>query len=256
MKIVLNRDVKNLGKVGDICEVANGYGRNFLLPKHYAVVANKKNLSELQEKLEKLKEQNDAFTKEANEVANMLNGEVFNLVRQASDDDTIYGSIRTKDIYELINSFLQTNNKDFKFDIGGIEMQTIKSLGKYVISVYLFADVCAKIRLNVCRIVSDFESDIVAFDKKFADALVKVDDAKKNAKLLTVDKKVAKIAEKEQKKAELDAKRKASREAFLSTKNQNVDAKLNEQEINITNKDTEIEVENAEISADNASENN
>ena len=159
-------------------------------------------------------------------------------------------------VYELINSFLKTNNKDFKFDIGGIEMQTIKSLGKYVISVYLFADVCAKIRLNVCRIVSDFESDIVAFDKKFADALVKVDDAKKNAKLLTVDKKVAKNAEKEQKKAELDAKRKASREAFLSTKNQNVDAKLNEQEINITNKDTEIEVENAEVSADNASENN
>ena len=254
MKIVLNRDVKNLGKVGDVCEVANGYGRNFLLPKHYAVVANKKNLSELQEKLEKLKEQNAIFEKEANEVANMLNGEVFNLVRQASDDDTIYGSIRTKDIYELIKSFLKTNNKDFKFDIGGIEMQTIKSLGKYVISVYLFANVCAKIRLNVCRIVSDFESDIVAFDKKFADALVKVDDTKKNAKLLTVDKKVAKIAEKEQKKADAEAKRKSSREAFLSAKNLSVDVNEEKQKIDNIDGDAEIKVENAEVLADNASE--
>lgn len=255
MKIVLKRDVKNLGKVGDVCEVADGYGRNFLLPKHYAIVANKKNLSELQEKLEKLKEQNSILEQEANEVANMLNGEVFNLVRQASDDDTIYGSIRTKDIYELINSFLKTNNKNFKFDIGGIEMQTIKSLGKYVISVYLFADVCAKIRLNVCRIVSDFESDIVAFDKKFADALVKVDDTKKNTKLLTVDKKVAKIAEKEQKKAKVEAKRKASREAFLATANQNDDENNNRSvNFNGDTKSEEINVENAEVSADNANE--
>ena len=251
MKIVLKRDIKNLGKVGDVCEVANGYGRNFLLPKHYAIVANKKNLSELQEKLEKLKEQNEVLVKEANEVANMLNGEVFNLVRQASDDDTIYGSIRTKDIYELINSFLKTNNKNFKFDIGGIEMQTIKSLGKYVISVYLFADVCAKIRLNVCRIVSDFESDIVAFDKKFADAVVKIDDTKKNAKLLTADKKIAKVAEKEQKKAEAEAKRKASREAFLSAKNQNVDVKTEAQNVDNNDKKMEEKVENAEVSADN-----
>ena len=251
MKIVLKRDIKNLGKVGDVCEVANGYGRNFLLPKHYAIVANKKNLSELQEKLEKLKEQNEVLVKEANEVANMLNGEVFNLVRQASDDDTIYGSIRTKDIYELINSFLKTNNKNFKFDIGGIEMQTIKSLGKYVISVYLFADVCAKIRLNVCRIVSDFESDIVAFDKKFADAVVKTDDTKKNAKLLTADKKIAKVAEKEQKKAEAEAKRKASREAFLSAKNQNVDVKTEAQNVDNNDKKMEEKVENAEVSADN-----
>lgn len=218
MRIVLKRDLKNLGKVGDVCEVADGYGRNFLLPKKYAVIANKKNLSELQEKLEKLKEQNSKLEQEAINVADMLNNEVFNIVRQASDDDTIYGSIRTKDIYELVNSFLKTNNKDFRFDIGGIEMQTIKSLGRYVIQIYLFAEVYAKIRLNVCRIVSDFESDIATFDKKFAESIVKVDDTKKNVKLLTVDKKVAKIAKKEQRKAKIEAKRNVSKEAVLEQK--------------------------------------
>ena len=50
MKIVLKRDIKNLGKVGDICDVASGYGRNFLLPKGYAVIANKANLQKLQKK--------------------------------------------------------------------------------------------------------------------------------------------------------------------------------------------------------------
>ena len=45
MKIILNRDLKNVGKVGEVCEVSDGYGRNFLLPKGYAVIATKANIA-------------------------------------------------------------------------------------------------------------------------------------------------------------------------------------------------------------------
>lgn len=218
MKVVLNRDVKNLGKVGDICNVADGYGRNFLLPKGYAIIANKKNVNELQQKIAELQKKNEETENKAKSVAEMLNNEVFNIVRQAADDDTIYGSIRTKDIYNLIMCFLQKNNNDFTFDIGGIEMQQIKALGKYVIVVYLFGNVCANIRLNVCRIVSDFENDISIFDKKMIEASQKTDDTKRNAKLSGADKRIAKIAEKEQKKAEMEAKKQEKRKALIENK--------------------------------------
>lgn len=215
MKVVLNRDVKNLGKVGDICNVADGYGRNFLLPKGYAIIANKKNVNDLQQKIAELQKKNEEIENKAKAVAEKLNNEVFNIVRQAADDDTIYGSIRTKDIYNLIVCFLQKNNYDFTFDIGGIEMQQIKALGKYVIVVYLFGNVCTNIRLNVCRIVSDFVNDISIFDKAMIEASQKTDDTKKNIKLAGADKRIAKIAEKEQKKAEMEAKKQEKRKTLI-----------------------------------------
>ena len=105
MKIVLNRDVKNLGKVGDVCEVANGYGRNFLLPKGYAIVASKQNIEKLNKKIEELKAKNAKLEEDATKVVALLEKEVFNVVRQAADDDTIYGSIKNRDVYKMIEVF-------------------------------------------------------------------------------------------------------------------------------------------------------
>ena len=65
MKILLNRDVKNLGKVGDVVSVKNGYGRNFLIPRGYAIVATKVNIAKLQDRLEEKKKQNEVLIKNA-----------------------------------------------------------------------------------------------------------------------------------------------------------------------------------------------
>lgn len=237
MKIVLKRDIKNLGKVGDICDVASGYGRNFLLPKGYAVIANKANLQKLQEKLKDLQKENETMTEKAKEIAGLLSNEVFNLVRQASDDDIIFGSVRTKDVYALINSFLSKNGKTFSFDIGGIEIQPIKTLGKYLIPVCLFGDVNVNLRINICRIASDFESDVVSFDKKFEESMTKVDDTKKNSKLASADKKIEKIAAKEQKRQE--------RKAAKHGKNNEIE----------NNNETATEVKNDASSVDTVEEN-
>lgn len=59
MKIVLSRDINGLGKVGEMVVVKDGYGRNFLLPKGYAIVANKANVAKLQVKLEEMKAKNN-----------------------------------------------------------------------------------------------------------------------------------------------------------------------------------------------------
>ena len=223
MKVVLKRNVKNLGKVGDICNVADGYGRNFLLPKGYAIIANKNNIALLEQKREELIKKNNELEKEAKQVAEVLNNEVFNVVRQAADDDTIYGSIRTKDIYNLILNLLKSKNSNFVFDIGGIEIQQIKSLGKYIIPVFLFGNISANIRLNVCRIASDFESDISSFDKQMLDNSQKTENIKKNNKLLNADKKLEKMKNKMEKKTNNDKENK--------NENKEVNAKAEEDNI-------------------------
>ena len=210
MKIILNRDLKNVGKVGEVCNVSNGYVRNFLLPKGYAVVATKANIAQIESKLAELKEKNAQAEKDASVVAELLNKEVFNTVRQAADDNTIYGSIRTKDVYNLIKACLSAINSSFDFDIGGINIATpIKALGQYVIPVCLFGDVVASVRLNVCRNQSDFESDTAAFDKKMQQALAVAE--KKNA-----EKVEAKEAKKEEVKEE-QPKEEAKTEVAEST---------------------------------------
>ena len=172
MKIILNRDIKSLGKVGSIVTVKNGYGRNFLLPKKYATMATKENIAKLEQKLDELKARNNELIDKAKQVADLLDNTVFNTVRQASDDDTIYGSIRTKDIYGFIINLLKNKNFNFPFDICGIKIaEPIKILGQYVISIEIYSDIVSNLRLNVCRTTADFEEDVASFDRKKEKAL-------------------------------------------------------------------------------------
>ena len=183
MKVILNRDIRKLGKVGDVVTIKDGYGRNFLLPKKYVSVATKANIAKLQDKIEELKVKNDNLLKQAEKVANIINTSIYNVARQASDDDIIYGSVRTKDIYNFICSLLQQNGVDFQLDIGGIIVSNpIKTLGQYIVPIEIFSDIVANIRVNVCRTSADFEQNIDAFDKKREKALMSEKDAKTKEK--------------------------------------------------------------------------
>lgn len=241
MKIVLNRDVKNLGKVGDVCEVANGYGRNFLLPKGYAIVASKQNIEKLNKKIEELKASNLKMEDEARKVVALLEKEVFNVVRQAADDDTIYGSIKNRDVYKMIEVFLTNNNIKFVFDLGGIEIkEPIKALGQYKIVVNLFGNVATEIRLNVCRANADFESDIVAFDKKMEQKVSSGSESENKAKGAVaklnevVEKKQAKLA---QKQAKAEEKRKAKAGKVEKTEEKEDKEEKKEQQVDATESD-------------------
>ena len=168
MEVILSRDVKNVGKVGDVCTVKTGYGRNFLIPKGYAIVANKKSVAKLQEQLADLKQRNDELSATATNVASIIENKVFNIVRQASDDRVIYGSVRNRDIRSLICELLHESRISFSIDVGSIKIDSpIKSLGRYLMSIDLFADVSAKIRLNVSRTAVEFDNTIEDFDEKY-----------------------------------------------------------------------------------------
>ena len=234
MKVILNRDIRKLGKVGDVVTIKDGYGRNFLLPKKYVSVATKANIAKLQEKIEELKIKNSNLLKQAEKVADILNTSIYNVARQASDDDIIYGSVRTKDIYNFICSLLQQNSVDFQLDIGGIIVSNpIKTLGQYIVPVEIFSDIVANIRVNVCRTSADFEQNIDAFDKKREKALMSEKDAKtkeKNAEKILSEQ--VNGADKNEKSAEkTDGEVKAEK---ASNTNDTVDNKKNDVENNTT----------------------
>lgn len=248
MKVILNRDIRKLGKVGDVVTVKDGYGRNFLLPKKYVSVATKANIAKLQEKIEELKVKNDSLLKQAEKVADILSANIYNVARQASDDDIIYGSVRTKDIYNFICSLLQQNGVDFQLDIGGIIVSTpIKTLGQYIVPIEIFSDIVANIRVNVCRTSADFEQNIDAFDKKREKALMSEKDAKtkeKNAEKILSEQ--VNGADKNEKSAEkTDGEVKAEK---IANSNNAVDDEKNNDENNApasSHKDKKIKAKNS-----------
>ena len=249
MKVILNRDIRKLGKVGDVVTVKDGYGRNFLLPKKYVSVATKANIAKLQEKIEELKVKNDSLLKQAEKVADILSANIYNVARQASDDDIIYGSVRTKDIYNFICSLLQQNGVDFQLDIGGIIVSTpIKTLGQYIVPIEIFSDIVSNIRVNVCRTSADFEQNIDAFDKKREKALMAEKDAKtkeKNAEKILSEQMNSNADKDENNAKKTDNEPKAEK---ASNTNDTVDDEKNNDENNTpasSNKDKKTKAKNS-----------
>lgn len=192
MKVILSRDIKKLGKVCDVCDVKDGYGRNFLLPNGYAVVANEENMKKLNKTMENLHKKNAELTEKAKKVAEILDKKVFNVVRQAADDGTIYGSIKARDVYQFVLGVIADNKIDFVLNNSSIELPyKIKMLGQYVIPIGVFGDITANVRLNVCRTTADYEEDSASFDKKRECSL---NNEKENKTKFSVDEMVAKVS--------------------------------------------------------------
>lgn len=145
MKVILLKDVKKLGKEGDIVEVNNGYGRNYILPKKIGVEVNNENLNDL-----KLQNENEKkLAKENLEAAKALKEDLeakkVTVKIKAGKEGRTFGSVSTKDIQKAIK-------EDLKLDIDKKKIvlkDTIKSLGTYNVTIKLHKKVSAKVRLSV-----------------------------------------------------------------------------------------------------------
>lgn len=104
MKVVLQKDVKNLGKIGDAVNVADGYARNFLFPRKLAVQATEKNIKEW-EHLQKVAEiKNKKAQADRQELINALNGVTVKFTRQAGEADKLFGSVTNLDISDELSA--------------------------------------------------------------------------------------------------------------------------------------------------------
>lgn len=144
MKVVLLQDVKALGKKGDVVEVSEGYARNFLLTKKYAVEATPANLNTL--KLQKANADKIAAEQlaEAKDIAAKLEKVSVTVAIKAGENGKTFGSVSSKEIaQELEKQGLEVDKKKI------VLPDPIKEFGKYEVKVKLHKDVQANVKVNV-----------------------------------------------------------------------------------------------------------
>lgn len=145
MKVILVKDVEKIGKFGEVVNVKDGYAKNFLIPSGLAINATPGNLKQV-ELVKKSRIKTEAKSiKEANEIAEQLNGLKLIFKVKASPEGKMYGSITNKDIADKILSF-----KKIEIDKKKIELEdSIKELGTYNIEIKLYKDIKCSVVVSV-----------------------------------------------------------------------------------------------------------
>ncbi|MBQ8077904.1 MAG: 50S ribosomal protein L9 [Eubacterium sp.] len=144
MKVILQADVKSLGKKGDLVNASDGYARNFLFPKGLAVEANATAMNDFKNK-EKAKQFHKAEElKAANEVKDRLEGKTVKLTARAGANGKLFGSVTSKDVAAKIKEEFGEN-----IDKRKITMQDIKAFGTVQADIKIYQGVTAKIFVQV-----------------------------------------------------------------------------------------------------------
>lgn len=145
MKVILLSDIKGVGKKDEIINAADGYARNYLLPKKLAVEANAENMTKLNNKKEAASFKKDVEKQNAEELAKKLKGIMLKLRVKAGENGKIFGGITSKEISENLKA-----QYGFEVDKKKIELkETIKALGEYNVSIKLFEGVAADLKIQV-----------------------------------------------------------------------------------------------------------
>jgi large subunit ribosomal protein L9 len=170
MQVILLQRVAKLGQMGEVVNVKDGYARNFLLPQGKALRANDNNIKSFEAKKAQLEADNLETRKEAEAVGEKLNGQVFVIIRSASDSGALYGSVTTRDAAEA------ATEAGFTVHRGQVVLdRPIKDLGLHTISVVLHPEVTVKVDLNVARSVE--EAELQASGKSIQDLAAEAEAA-------------------------------------------------------------------------------
>ncbi len=144
MKVILKNHVRNLGSYGDEVEVADGYGRNYLIPKGLALQATDQNKSVIDQKKKILLTRFEKDKTEAESIVNQLLAEEICFKRKAGESDKIFGSVTSHDIAEFLNA------KGFNIDKKKILLDDpIKNLGSFTVSIKIHPDVPCTLSVKV-----------------------------------------------------------------------------------------------------------
>jgi len=146
MKVLLIKDVYKLGHAGDVKKVADGYGRNYLMPMGLAVLATSGSLKQIDHIKAKAAVQRAALNNEMSGLAEMMAGLVLTFNSKAGETGKLYGSITTQQIADAINEKFGS-----KVDHRQIESQPIRLLGEHKARVRLTIDLTPEIKINVLR---------------------------------------------------------------------------------------------------------
>ena len=146
MKVILSQDVKSLGKVGDLVKVADGYGRNFLIPRKLAMIATETRVKEFKHLKSVAEAKKKKATVAAKKVVDKLAGVTVTIKAQAGENDKLFGSVTNQDIAkELEKAGHSFERRDIHIE------EPIRVLGQYRVKVKIATGVEAEVKVNVER---------------------------------------------------------------------------------------------------------
>ncbi|HHW08722.1 MAG TPA: 50S ribosomal protein L9 [Firmicutes bacterium] len=145
MKVILREDVKKLGKKGQVVNVADGYGRNFLIPRGLAMPANEANMKAWQNEQAVQAKKAEREAEEARKLAQQLSGLQVSVAMKVGEGGRLFGSVTAETIVEAVQkaSGIALDKRRIKLE------EPIKNLGEYAVPVRLAPDVTAEIKLKV-----------------------------------------------------------------------------------------------------------
>ena len=144
MKVILREDIQGLGHSGDLVEVREGYGRNYLLPRNLAVLANEKNIHQLDHDKKVITTRQAKLKAAAGDVAALLAKTQVKISRKVGDQDKLFGSVTALDIAEALVA------KGLKVDRRQIQLvEPIKTVGSFEVDVKLHHEVVGKVKVEV-----------------------------------------------------------------------------------------------------------
>ncbi len=168
MKVILNEDVKHLGEEGDIKDVANGYARNYLFPRSYAVPCNPMTLAYFETRKAEIEAKKEAKRANAASLKEKLEAVVVNISMPAGANGKLYGAVTNQTVTEALH------NMGFDVERKRVELPglTFKSVGKYHAVVRLYENASATIQVVVsAQGAPDASKKDAAEEKKEAPAV-------------------------------------------------------------------------------------
>lgn len=145
MKVVLQKDVKNVGKVGDVVNVKNGFARNFLFPRSLAVVASENSVKEWEHIKSVAEAKKKKAQAERKELLSKVSGVTLTFKMVAGETDKLFGAVTTHDISQ------QLEKQGYSIDRRDIHTEPIKVLGQHKATVKLGEGLEAEISISVER---------------------------------------------------------------------------------------------------------
>lgn len=146
MKVILKDNIENLGRKGDIVEIAPGYGRNYLIPKKLALEVSLSNMKMIEMEQQALKKRLEKEVLSYQELIQQLNQTTLSFVRKAGEKDIIFGSVSSSDVKEALDKV------GFEIDKKKILLiEPIKRLGNFTVAIKVFHEQQAEVKIEVIK---------------------------------------------------------------------------------------------------------
>jgi large subunit ribosomal protein L9 len=144
MEVILREHVDNVGRRGEVVKVADGYARNYLLPRKLALLVTEGNKKQIEREREKFEAKESEERKVAEAIAERLTAVEIEIARRVGDTQALFGSVTSGDIAEALTT------RGFEIERRKLQLnEPIKKLGEYEVPVKLTRDVIARIKVRV-----------------------------------------------------------------------------------------------------------